>query len=135
MKRVAMIFTVVLLCGFSAGCAENLTASTVTTNSPPSSSTTSTTPTLSTSPSKSSPSPATSSPPSEYPKFVPKSKVDKRYTQYVDGDKMVMLAPGVYAEPSPDGVLGRLEDYSSYLGNCTAIKRYSETHPGGHTCW
>ncbi|MER7862940.1 hypothetical protein ABTX61_27840 [Amycolatopsis japonica] len=66
---------------------------------------------------------------------MPKSKVDKRYTQYVDGDKMVMLAPGVYAEPSPDGVLGRLEDYSSYLGNCTAIKRYSETHPGGHTCW
>ncbi|MBE1575767.1 hypothetical protein H4W30_002814 [Amycolatopsis roodepoortensis] len=34
---------------------------------------------------------------------MPKSKVDKRYTQYVDGDKMVM--------------------------------RYSETHPGGNTCW
>ncbi len=48
---------------------------------------------------------------------------------------MVMLAPGVYAEPSPDGVLGTLDDYSSYLGSCTAIKRYSETHPGGHTCW
>ncbi|MDQ0377943.1 hypothetical protein [Amycolatopsis thermophila] len=48
---------------------------------------------------------------------------------------MVMLAPGVYAEPPPDGVLGTLDDYSAYLGNCTAIKRYSELHPGGSTCW
>ncbi|MFI7115285.1 hypothetical protein [Amycolatopsis sp. NPDC049868] len=129
-----MIFTVALLGGFSAGCTESPTATSTATASS-SSTTSSTTPALPTSTSKSSPSPTTSTPPSEYPKFVPKSKVDKRYTQYVDGDKMVMLAPGVYAEPSPDGVLGTLEDYSSYLGNCTAIKRYSETHPGGHTCW
>ncbi|WP_340683734.1 hypothetical protein LCL61_35175 [Amycolatopsis coloradensis] len=60
---------------------------------------------------------------------------DQHKHECVEGDKMVMLAPGVYAEPSPDGVLGSLDDYSSYLGNCTAIKRYSETHPGGHTCW
>ena len=72
---------------------------------------------------------------SEYPKWVPKSSVDRRYTRYVDGDRMVMLAPGVYAEAPPDGVLGTADDYSAYLGNCTAIKRYSSQHPGGSTCW
>ncbi|NMI01873.1 hypothetical protein [Pseudonocardia acidicola] len=48
---------------------------------------------------------------------------------------MVMLAPGVYAEAPPDGVLGTAEDYTSYLGSCTAIKRYVRQHPGGYTCW
>ncbi|MFI5558012.1 hypothetical protein ACIA2T_01925 [Amycolatopsis japonica] len=52
-----------------------------------------TTSTQAISPSKSSPSPTTSTPTSEYPKFVPKAKVDKRYTQYVDGDKTLFRNP------------------------------------------
>ncbi|MFE5568916.1 hypothetical protein ACFQ68_28300 [Amycolatopsis japonica] len=71
----------------------------------------------------------------EYPKFVPKSSVDKRYFSNYSGDKVVMLAPGVYAEAPPDGQLGALDDYTAYRGNCSAIKRYSETRPGGSTCW
>jgi hypothetical protein len=93
--------------------------------------TTPTLPTLAVKPSTAA-SPTTTS---EYPKFVAKSTVDSRYSQWVKVDRMVMLAPGVYAEAPPDGVLGTLDDYSAYLGSCTAIKRYSETHRGGSTCW
>ncbi|RSM62897.1 hypothetical protein DMH03_12645 [Amycolatopsis sp. WAC 01376] len=134
MNRVVIAFLVVVLAVLTASCAEQQGASQTTTGKSTSSAVT-----TSTRPPSSNPTPTSTiistTQPSEYPKFVPKSKVDKRYTQYVTGDKMVMLAPGVYAEPSPDAVLGTLDDYSSYLGNCTAIKRYSETHPGGHTCW
>jgi hypothetical protein len=135
MNRAVIVIVAVVLAGFSASCAENKSASPTTTSKSPSSvATTYTRPASTSSPGPTSTNTPTS-PASEYPKFVPKSKIDKRYTQFVQGDKMVMLAPGVYAEPSPDGVLGTLDDYSAYLGNCTAIKRYSETRPGGHTCW
>lgn len=72
---------------------------------------------------------------SEYPKWVAKSEVDPHYTQFIEDDRLVMLAPGVYAEAPADGKLGTREDYSAYLGECTAINRYSEQYPGGHTCW
>jgi hypothetical protein len=104
---------------------------TISTAAAPTTMTTLTTPTLAIKTSTT----ASPTPVSEYPKFVPKSKVDSRYSQWITGDRMVMLAPGVYAEAPPDGVLGTSDDYSAYLGSCTAIKRYSETHRGGSTCW
>ncbi|MEV5298354.1 hypothetical protein [Amycolatopsis methanolica] len=61
--------------------------------------------------------------------------MDKRYFSNYSGDKVLMLAPGDYAEAPPDGQLGALDDYTAYRGNCSAIKRYSETRPGGSTCW
>lgn len=79
------------------------------------------------------PAPSTSS--GEYPKYVKRSEVDYRYTHFMQGDRFVMLAPGVYAEAPPDGQLGTLDDYTSFFGSCTAIKRYSQLHPGGNTCW
>lgn len=74
-------------------------------------------------------------PAGEYPKFVDAKSVDPRFTQYSKLDRLVQLAPGVYAEPSASGELGTLEDYSSYLGLCVDVKRYSREHPGGNTCW
>src|SRR4051794_28984273 len=59
-----------------------------------------------------------------YPRWVAKADVDPRYTHGIQGDRMVMLAPGVYAEAPPDGVLGTAADYTSYRGNCTTIQRY-----------
>jgi hypothetical protein len=81
--------------------------------------------------------PTTAAAAAEFPKFVPKSKIDKRYASSMGGDQVVQLAPGVYAEAVPGGELGTLEDYRGLTGNCAAIKRYTEAHPeaGGSTCW
>ncbi|WP_372659904.1 hypothetical protein [Amycolatopsis kentuckyensis] len=85
----------------------------------------------------SAPAPTTAAAAAEFPKFVPKSKIDKRYASSMAGDQVVQLAPGVYAEAVPGGELGTLDDYSGLTGNCAAIKRYTEAHPkaGGSTCW
>jgi hypothetical protein len=129
----------VLVALMATGCAGSPSAApptavrevTISTATPP----TFTTPTLPTLAVKTSTaaSPATAG---EYPKFVPKSTVDSRYSQWAKGDRMVMLAPGVYSEATPDGVMGTLDDYSTYVGSCTAIKRYTESHlEHGHACW
>jgi hypothetical protein len=87
--------------------------------------------------SSSAPAPTTAAAAAEFPKFVPKSKIDKRYASSMAGDQVVQLAPGVYAEAVPGGELGTLDDYRGLTGNCAAIKRYTEAHPeaGGSTCW
>ncbi|MCA1706230.1 MAG: hypothetical protein LC808_24385 [Actinobacteria bacterium] len=47
----------------------------------------------------------------------------------------VQLAPGVYAERGSSSDLGTLDDYSLYVGWCSDVKRYTDVHPGGYTCW
>jgi hypothetical protein len=83
---------------------------------------------------------ATPHPNSEYPKEVPISSLDSRFRYSLGANSgktvAVELAPGIYSERSnnsPD--LGTLEDYSSYVGLCVDVNRYSKLHPGGSSCW
>jgi len=78
-------------------------------------------------------------PPSEYPKEVPIKSIDRRIASWLGSDRgktvAVQLAPGVYAERGSYPDLGTLEDYTAYAGLCADVKRYSQKHPGGYTCW
>ncbi len=126
--RVVLVTVSVAALSFTAGCAgaDQQTAPATVTQSAETVTVTVTVPSATTEPAE---------PVGEYPKVVSRSEIDDRYVAYLDGDEFVMLAPGVYSEMPPDGVLGTREDYSAYFGNCTAIERYSQQYPGGHTCW
>lgn len=96
---------------------------------------------VATAPAMPSPSPmsSASSGTGEYPKKVALSELDYRYAHWLGSGRgtkyAVQLAPGVYAEMPADGNVGTAADYSSYVGSCTSIKRYSAQYPGGSTCW
>jgi hypothetical protein len=76
---------------------------------------------------------------SEYPKEVPIKSIDRRIASSLGAERgktvAVQLAPGVYAERGSYADLETLDDYTSYAGLCADVKRYSQTHPGGYSCW
>lgn len=74
-----------------------------------------------------------------YPKEVLISSLDSRFRSWLGGARgkkiAVQLALGVYSERGSSPDLGTLEDYNSYVGLCSDVKRYSQVHPGGYVCW
>ncbi|MDQ0382018.1 hypothetical protein [Amycolatopsis thermophila] len=75
-------------------------------------------------------------PDSEYPRFAMKSTLDPRTAARLSGDPVIMLAPGVYAEAEAGRPIGTPSDYRDYVGECAAVSRYAQEHPGRTVaCW
>jgi hypothetical protein len=90
-----------------------------------------------------SPEPETSSPelsvyPFEgYPRVVPSSDVPDQMQDYVDGDQMIAVAPGVWTQFVP-GVTPEEAAYTgSFIGYCAAVAKAERELQStqGSTCW
>ena len=81
-------------------------------------------------------SPSSAYPFKGYPKVVPASDVPDQMQNYVDGSKMIAVAPGVWTQYVFGVSAKEAASDGAFIGYCAAVAKARELHShNGSTCW